>query len=200
MALPRESYSHELRDIKSKIEGMNIHEIKELPNLRQSDFATIGIVIQSFCFIDLNIRRVHESIKLLNNDNSKSKNRDVSDLLKYIETATINNTDAMNIIFEVKSLCRYFESVRPYRNAFAHLAMKLNNEMNEYVFLTKDNKDSLESTGRITNTYELIFGICRISDIEIMIRDLLPRQERLASAVIALHKITSEKAENRNSR
>lgn len=60
MALPRENKTTKTDAVTEAINKMSPQERAELPSLEREDFEAFGILIQHFCFIDLNLRRALE--------------------------------------------------------------------------------------------------------------------------------------------
>ena len=60
MALPPEIKSEKVINIHKAIEKMTPEQIGALPSLDEEDFRLFGVIVQHFCFIDLNLRRALE--------------------------------------------------------------------------------------------------------------------------------------------
>jgi hypothetical protein len=60
MALPHEIRTAKVIEVENSIKKMSPQEVAALPGLDGEDFMVIGMLIQHFCFIDLNLRRALE--------------------------------------------------------------------------------------------------------------------------------------------
>src|SRR5258708_6227376 len=64
MALPNENRTAKTDAVEAEIKKMGPKDMAALPGLDADDFRVFGALIQHFCFIDLNLRRVLELFHL----------------------------------------------------------------------------------------------------------------------------------------
>jgi hypothetical protein len=64
MALPKEVDAAKVRAVNEAIAKMTPQEIGALPPLDNDDFRLFGAISQHYCFLDLNLRRAPEIMKL----------------------------------------------------------------------------------------------------------------------------------------
>ncbi|MGE1562742.1 hypothetical protein [Pantoea septica] len=124
------------------------YQVSELWNLTNEDFMILGKYIQMYCFIELNIHRLFNSILSTELFEIKLKGRvSIPCILdKLIELVGDNLVEASKVDETIGKL-KEIKFRRDYRNIFAHWAAKRIPNEDGMIFFASDNSD-----------YKKIFG------------------------------------------
>jgi hypothetical protein len=152
MALPKEVLTEKVLAIREAIRKMTSEELGALPSLQDDDFRLLGIIVQTYCFIDLNLRRALEIMRM-------AKRLPPQHLKKYpnysdahlagilIETVRGMDPTVENVEESVFRLGE-IDHCRGYRNVVSHFAAKRYPDEDVYVFASKSDKDARKALGR----------------------------------------------------
>jgi hypothetical protein len=128
MALPLDNSTAKVIAVQEAIKKMSPQELSTLPGLERGDFAAFGMLMQHFCFIDLNLRRALELFaisKMLPKSVAK-RYPDLSDSMlreTLIEIVKGMDVEAEDIPMALSWL-EDFSKARGYRNLVGHFAGK----------------------------------------------------------------------------
>ncbi|EHS6109939.1 hypothetical protein KV953_004644 [Salmonella enterica] len=178
MALPKE---FKVERSKYLEEQYKKYKITELENLTTEDFRMLGVYIQTYCFIELNIQRVFQKL----NENG---------IIKINKGNKINIPYMMNVlkksinqvITEPSEISLFIENLgeielrRSYRNIFAHWAAKRIPKEDAMVFITSNAQDYKKVIGKEMNSDYVAYAILDIADIRGLIVHLLEYDKWLA--------------------
>jgi hypothetical protein len=125
---------------------MSPQQLSTLPGLHEEDFKVFGTLIQHFCFIDLNFRRLIEvfaNAKMLPEDVTKRyrKLRDFE--LADVVIEIVKNMDATTE--DIPTTLAFLEGIskaRMNRNLVGHFAGKRFPDKDVYVFASKSDRDA----------------------------------------------------------
>jgi hypothetical protein len=150
VALPRENRTEKTDAVEEAIKNMSPQEFAALPGLEREDFEAFGMLIQHFCFIDLNLRRALEvfaSSKMLPKKLPKSAAKGYQYLsdsdLTEVFIKIVNGMDAM--VEDTRMALFVLEGIskaRGNRNLVSHHAGKRFPNEDVYVFLGKNERDA----------------------------------------------------------
>jgi hypothetical protein len=163
MVLPKEMKTEKVMAINAAITKMTPQELAALPQLDADDFRLFGIIAQTYCFIDLNLRRALEVMKLAKRLPSEHVKRypNYSDAeLAGILKQTVQAMDPKTERHE-ESLLRLEEidRCRSYRNLLSHFAGKRYPGEDVYVFASKSERDARKVLGRDLAKHRVHFAV-----------------------------------------
>lgn len=179
MALPSEFRTDKMIFLEEKFKNF---QVDELENLTNEDFRLLGMYIQTYNFIDLNIQRC---IILLKNKAllifDKKERQDIPNLIDKF----INCLDQLNLEeeqkFEATENLTEIKLRRTIRNVFAHFACKRIPNQDAFVFMTNTPKDIKKVYGhtQIPDDY-ILYAIFDIANVRGLIGHVLKYENWLA--------------------
>jgi hypothetical protein len=152
MALPKEVPADKVLKVKEALSKMSTEEKASLPPLEDEDFRLFGAISQHYCFLDLNLRRALEIMRLAKRLPSEhlKKYPDYADaLLTEVLMGSVKNMDSKTEDLE-EALFRLEEigRCRTYRNLINHFAGKRYPNEDVYVFASKSDRDARNVLGK----------------------------------------------------
>jgi hypothetical protein len=150
MALPKSNPNAVTEAVAAEVDKMSSEELAALPDLDAGDFQVIGTLIQTFGFMDFNLRRALEVF-----DKAKLIPKDYQKLYPNLPDAKL--TEALGDIIggmgddeETKETLLWLQVIdqtRLNRNLVGHFAGKRYNGQDVYVFASKSFKDAKKVFG-----------------------------------------------------
>ncbi|MCK7075160.1 hypothetical protein L8P89_07680 [Enterobacter roggenkampii] len=178
MALPIEFITERAEYLDEEFNKCQIHELE---NLTKDDFSLLGMYIQTFCFVDLNIQRVFYPLKNKNIIKTTSNDKIsipsmITELINSIDVIAINSLERnyfVDMLNEIKSR-------RDYRNLFAHWAAKRIPNEDAMVFITSDHQDYRKVHNSKIAPGVIAYAIFDIADLRGLINHLKKHEEWIA--------------------
>lgn len=151
MALPNDNKTPKTEAVKAQIEKMGPKDLAALPDLDQEDFLLIGMLIQCFCFMDLNLRRALETFhaaKMLPKAYQKLYPNLPDAKLTEALAAIVQETDPNGEDIETAlTWLQVIDQTRSHRNLVGHFAAKRYPDHDVYVFASISDKDARKVFG-----------------------------------------------------
>lgn len=141
MALPKEVAAEKVQRVNEALSKMSAVEKAALPPLDDEDFRLFGAISQHYCFLDLNLRRALEIMRLAKRippeylkQYPDYADAALTDVLKgSVEKMDPNMEDLEEAMFRLEETGR----CRTYRNLINHFAGKRYPNEDVYVFASK---------------------------------------------------------------
>lgn len=152
MALPKEVSADKVQKVEQTLAKMSAAEKAALPSLDGEDFRLFGAICQLYCFLDLNLRRALEIMRLAKRippEHLKQypdyTDAALTDVLKgSIEKMDSNVEDVEEALFRLEEIGH----CRSYRNLINHFAGKRFPNEDVYVFASKSDRDARKALGK----------------------------------------------------
>jgi len=159
----------------------NKYQVSELWNLTNEDCMILGKYIQMYCFIEMNIHRLFNSIESAGLFEIKSKGRvNVPYILdKLIELVGENLVESSKVDGTI-SMLKEIKLRRDYRNIFAHWAAKRIPNEDGMIFFASNDSDYKKSFGRKINADIAAYVIFDVADIRGLVTHLSAYEEWIA--------------------
>ncbi|ARZ00771.1 hypothetical protein AXW41_07195 [Yersinia ruckeri] len=143
MALPHEYRNEQVNELERELHK---YEIADLDNLSKEDFCLLGMYIQTYNFIELNIQRIF--IQLLDAEvicliqkGKKTKKVDFHFMIEKLKSSLSEIEPNLNDRMEVIDRLNEIVYRRSHRNIIAHWAGKKIPGKDAFVFFTSDLED-----------------------------------------------------------
>ena len=169
MALPNEHRTESVTRVQNLISKMSDKEIRELPPLTRDDREMVGNLIQTYNFIDLNLRRALEIFNIAGIFPTSLKYDNVRDSeLSEIVSDIISKNDAgsEDIAASVENL-KIISYCRTYRNLVAHFSAKRFPGEEVLIFATKNEHDAQRILGRKLRKHHVFRAVAGRQDYAI---------------------------------
>lgn len=152
MALPKEVPAEKVQRVNQALSKMSAAEKGALPPLDDEDLRLFGAISQHYCFLDLNLRRGLEIMRLAKRIPSEYLKQypDYTDAaLTDVLAGSVKNMDPTVEDLEV-ALFRLGEigRCRTYRNLINHFAGKRYPNEDVYIFASKSDRDARKVLGK----------------------------------------------------
>jgi hypothetical protein len=169
MTLPKELDAAKVRAVSAAIAKMTPQELRALPPLDNDDLRLFGTISQHYCFLDLNLRRALEIMRMAKRlpPEHVKKYPNYSDaLLTDVLRGSVEKMDAKVENLE-ESLFRLEEigRCRTYRNLLSHFAGKRYPGEDVYVFASKSDRDARKVLGNNLADHRVHFSIAGRSEL-----------------------------------
>lgn len=164
------------------------YQVSELWNLTNEDFMILGKYIQMYCFIELNIHRLFNSIVLAELFEIKSKGRvSIPCILdKLIELVGDNLVESSKVDETIGKL-KEIKFRRDYRNIFAHWAAKRIPNEDGMIFFASDDSDYKKIFGEKIEADMAAYAIFDVADIRGLVTHLSSYEEWIAHFSAEVH-------------
>lgn len=168
MALPKEVPAEKVLAVQQAIGKMSAQERGNLPPLEDDDYRLFGFISQTYCFIDLNLRRALEIMylaKRLPQENIKKyphySNAELAKILGQITQAMDPTVEKQEeTLFRLEEIGR----CRGYRNLVSHFAAKRYPNEDVYVFASKSERDARNAMGKTLEGHRVHFAVAGRSE------------------------------------
>lgn len=190
MALPSEFRTEKTNFLENELKKF---QLDELENLTNEDFRLLGMYIQTYNFIDLNIQRC---INMLEDKEILIFDKKVKQNIPYLIEKLIDNLDKLNLEkeqeIEAKENLTEIKYRRPIRNTFAHYACKRIPNQDAFVFMTNAPQDMKKGIRRQEISPDSIsYNIFDIADVRTIINHVLKYETWLVKFTSSILKINS---------
>ncbi|MFK3878274.1 hypothetical protein [Pantoea agglomerans] len=164
------------------------YQVSELWNLTNEDFMILGKYIQMYCFIELNIHRLFNSIVSAELFEIKSKGRvSIPCILdKLIELVGDNLVESSKVDETIGKL-KEIKFRRDYRNIFAHWAAKRIPNEDGMIFFASDDSDYKKIFGEKIEADMAAYAIFDVADIRGLVTHLSSYEEWIAHFSAEVH-------------
>jgi hypothetical protein len=187
MALPREIRMAKVIEVENAIKKMSPQEVAALPELDGEDFMVFGMLIQHFCFIDLNLRRALEvfAIAKILPKSAANRHQDLPDsMLSEVLIEIVKGMDATaEDIPMALTFLEVISNARRNRNLVGHFAGKRFPNHDVYVLASKSNKDARKVLGRSLSAHHVHTAVAGRSEFLEMTKSVELAQLWLAKKV-----------------
>jgi hypothetical protein len=180
MTLPKEVDSEKVRVVNEAIAKMSPQEIGALPSLESEDLRLFGGISQAYCFLDLNLRRALEVMKLAKRlppeHVKRYPNYTDADLAKILKGSAEKMDPNEENLEETLFCLEEIDRCRTYRNLICHFAGKRYQNADVYVFASKSDRDARKVLGRNLEGHRVHFSIAgrtEIFDLEKLLNEHL---------------------------
>lgn len=185
MALPSEFRTEKTIFLENEFKKF---QVDELENLTNEDFRLLGMYVQTYNFIDLNIQRCINILKdeaILIFD--KKERQDIPFLIdKFINCLNKLNLEKEQEVEAIEKLTE-IKFRRSIRNIFAHFACKRIPNQDALVFMTNTSKDIKKVFGREEINPDLIlYAIFDVADVRGIIDHVLKYEIWLAKFTLLI--------------
>jgi len=168
MALPKEVDAAKVRAVNEALAKMSPQELSALPPLDNDDLRLFGAISQHYCFLDLNLRRALEIMRIAKHLPSEhvKKYPDYNDAsLTDVLRGSVKKMDAKvenlkDSLFRLEEIGR----CRSYRNLLNHFAGKRYPGEDVYVFASKSNRDARKVLGKELADHRVHFSVAGRSE------------------------------------
>lgn len=183
MALPDEITNDKIAAISEQLGKMSSQEIGALPDLEGTDLRCFGRLIQSFCFVDLNLRRAIEVFELA----GKLPNKWKKDYPK-INDAALTEVLADSVrtldpncepIEETLTWLSAISKFRSFRNLAGHAAAKRYPNENVFIFANKNSGDA-KRAGQSLPKHGFMFSVVARAEFFDMVQAAVESQKWLS--------------------
>jgi hypothetical protein len=152
MALPREYLTDKMIELNKRISKMSPTELGALPPLTPEDNEMVGMFIQNFNFIDLNLRRALEIFEIgkILPTHARKTYPDIQDSKLAgiaIEVIAVMNPSVEDVS-NAKERLTEIDYGRRVRNLLGHFAAKRFPGEEVFVFASKSARDARKALGR----------------------------------------------------
>jgi hypothetical protein len=176
MALPREIRTAEVIEVENAIKKMSPQEVAALPGPDGEDFMVFGMLIQHFCFIDLNLRRALEvfAISKMLPKSAGKRYEDLPDsMLTEVLIEIVNSMDAaVEDIQRALTILDGISKARRNRNLVGHFAGKRFPNHDVYVFASKSDKDARKALGGSLRAHHVHMAVVGRSEFSAMTKSV----------------------------
>ncbi|WP_439212620.1 hypothetical protein [Duffyella gerundensis] len=164
------------------------YQVSELWNLTNEDFMILGKYIQMYCFIELNIHRLFNSIVSAELFEIKLKGRaSIACILdKLIELVGDNLVESSKVDETIGKL-KEIKFRRDYRNIFAHWAAKRIPNEDGMIFFASDDSDYKKIFGEKIEADMAAYAIFDVADIRGLVTHLSSYEEWIAHFSAEVH-------------
>lgn len=177
--LPPEHLTEEAEALRAKLAGAPEDALANYPHPTPQDLFLIGAYIQSYAFVDMNLRRCIEVFANADMLAPALKKRvpklpdgqlvsTVRPIVAAMDPTLENVEDSLQRLDELQEL-------RAYRNLFAHWAVRRVPDADALVFLTKSERDARQTTGQGLALGELATCHIYASDLQTLHEKLRPQ-------------------------
>lgn len=188
MALPKEMRTEKVERVSKALSGMSAADKSALPPLENDDFQLFGIVSQHYCFIDLNLRRALEVMRLAKRippEHLKQypdyTDAALTDVLKgRVEKMDPTVENLEEALFRLEEIGR----CRTYRNLINHFAGKRYPNEDVYVFASKSDRDARKVLGKSLPDHGVHFSVAGRSELFQLAELINGHQQWLSKKVI----------------
>ena len=157
------------------------YQVSELWNLTNEDFMILGKYIQMYCFIELNIRRLFNSIVSTELFEIKSKGRvNIPFILDKLIELVGDNLVESSKVDEIIGKLKEIKFRRDYRNIFAHWAAKKIPNEDGIIFFASDDSDYKKIFGGKIEADMAAYAIFDVADIRGLVTHLSSYEEWIA--------------------
>jgi hypothetical protein len=182
--MPRKDAIALINKIKEKLDAADSTGFMALTHdLREEDFKFIGQMIQTYCYADLNARRVIDSLRGAAGEvqnGSRLNDRDV--LLHLRKVAEILPPSNLK-----EGLLRAAETVemhREHRHHFAHWAVRRLKDQDVFVIFTKNAAEAEKRDGVELSVDELKYGLVPLEPLREEFAKLVGHAKYLAESAV----------------
>jgi hypothetical protein len=173
--------------LQAKVDDCHPGAFANWPNLSQADLTLVGAYIVLFSYIDLNLRRMAETLELAGDLPCQVKSgvaaltiTDVEKLLLRAEWAPPNRKALEDI-----------QELRQFRNLLAHFAIKRFPEDDAFLFMTKSARDYRREFGQEAPPGALLTAVVEVEQVRAVIPRLQGLDSWLATAAAELDRYYS---------
>lgn len=154
------------------------------------DFALFGKFIQTYCFADLNVRRLLEALnaRVFSNPSVNPYRLNDTDLLQHLRTAVGQSLWKPNIASGLTIAIDILEMHRIHRNHFAHWAVKRYAELDVFVMLSLNAREADRRGIVKEGDSAAAFGLVPIATVKDELRKLVGHCDYIARLVVAIEK------------
>lgn len=157
------------------------YQVSELWNLTNEDFMILGKYIQMYCFIELNIHRLFNSIVSTELFEIKSKGRvNIPFILDKLIELVGDNLVESSKVDEIIGKLKEIKFRRDYRNIFAHWAAKKIPNEDGIIFFASDDSDYKKIFGGKIEADMAAYAIFDVADIRGLVTHLSSYEEWIA--------------------
>jgi hypothetical protein len=183
MALPDEISTEKVAAVSDVLSKMSGQQIAALPELDGADFRCFGRLTQSFCFIDLNLRRALEVFELAGKLPAKWKK-------EYPKISDASLTEALSDVVgtldpkvepveETLTWLTAISKFRGFRNLAGHAAAKRFENEEVYIFANKSTGDA-KKAGQTLPKHGFMLSVLGRSEFFDMVQAAVDSQKWLS--------------------
>jgi hypothetical protein len=150
--IPKAHLTHELKSLNDKLSSLPPEALLTFPPLTAKDFAIFGAVIQTYNYIEFNLRRAmstFSAVGLLSSEQRKRLPRlagfKLTQAVKEVATE-IHRTTGMD--GEAESHLEAIQQNQPMRNLLAHWAARRVPDEDYFLLVGKDDRDARQVLGK----------------------------------------------------
>jgi hypothetical protein len=192
MALPPEHRTPRMQMLEAIVAATPREKLMDFPVLEPQDHLLIGTFIQTFNYMDLNLRRAIETFahaKLLPQEASKRYPRiHSSEVAAAVEGAVKAMDPAVEDIPDTLNLLHIIERRREVRNLFGHWAARRIPNENAFMLLSKDEKDAKRLSGDYLGIGTVKTAILDVADAQAVLDQVVQLELWLARKTGEWHK------------
>jgi hypothetical protein len=137
--------------------------IGNLPQLDNDDYRLFGFISQTYCFIDLNLRRalevMHLAKRLPPEDIKRYPNYSDADLAKILGKIARAMDPKVESLDETLFRLEEIGRCRGYRNLVSHFAGKRYPNEDVYIFASKSERDARNAMGKMLEGHRVHFAV-----------------------------------------
>lgn len=188
MALPNELRAEKVVAVQQAMSKMSPDEIGALPPLDADDFQMFGALGQTYCFIDLNLRRaievLHHAKRLSREDIKQYPHYSDAALTGVVMRAVKSMDPKAENLEETLFRLGEIEHCRSYRNLVSHFAGKRFPNEDVLVFASKSDKDARRVMGKTLKLHHVHIAVGGRSELFEMVKLVDGHQRWLSEKVI----------------
>jgi hypothetical protein len=182
MALPSEIKTDKMMAVQVAVGKMSPQEIAALPSLDDEDLRLFGVVMQHFCFIDLNLRRALEIFHLAKRLREKAE-KAYPDFPDSALTDVLTEVAKVEPVEESLTWLNAISRCRGFRNLVGHFAAKRYPNADVYVFASRSERDAKRVLGANLSNHHVHFAMAGRSEFFEMAKGLEDSQGWLAAKI-----------------
>jgi len=175
-----------LSDIKEQLDAADEAEFLALTDdLIESDFTLIGQLIQTYCYADVNARRVIDNVRGAAGERQNGSLLNDKDTLTHLRTVAerLPPSDVKDgLLLAVGTI----EMHREHRHHFAHWAVRRTRGHDAFIFFTKNAREATKRDGRDLAADELKYGLVALAPLREELVKLIGHSKYVAEAAAYL--------------
>lgn len=142
MALPQHHPTGKLRAIESLLDD---EIFRSTENLQAEDLQLIGAIVQTYNFIELNLRRCISLFAHSGMMSSPRSSKNIGDLVVAVKAQVVKMDPYVEDISHSIAMLDEIELRRPFRNLLAHWAARRIVNQDAMILFSVDNKDAMRA-------------------------------------------------------
>lgn len=188
MGLPKEFKNERTLFLENQIKQIDINKLENLTN---EDFKIISMYIQTYNFIDLNIRRcfyvLNEKgiLEKIKKDSDANIPNLINKIISCLSELDLNSEQKKEVDEKLNEI-KYF---RNFRNIFAHFAGKRIPNQDAIIFMTNEQKDIKKTLKQTGTSDTVLYSLLDIETIKELVEFSLKYECWLAEFVSMIIKI-----------